>query len=276
MKRIVCLFLLLALCVCLCACDIKITINEPNQDSGASDQGDPEVMAQLAGEWFGWSELEEIRLVLNADGTCVYSGTAATWKANYPDQFNISMGSVPMTFYVEKDNHGRNYLFAPAISPSVSILHRITDYTRVELTMDNWQQYFAIVNDGAYVDKNAFGDITGVRVIQTIRTKPQYNVAFPDSTNKPVVEYTYTTGTYQCTADMEKETFALGDLLEQDERTGSEICELFIGSDDGITGYAQIRAFGTNVNPYPVGEAVGLCTGFEITRIKGAIYIANE
>lgn len=270
MKRFITIVLAFVLCFGLCACSAPF---DKTDDKNGPTEG-VSILEEFVGEWFGWGwdktpdDPHTLSLTLNADGTCVYNGVAGTWSASSGFDFVIqgAFGNYPCYIETNKKNGMKYFL----IDGPHNTVYPASAFTKVELTMDNWQQYFEISYGNAEIRKNAFGDIIGVSVRSIIGEKDTCKIGLIDPVQKPVAELTYTWGTYKCKVDMETGAFTRGELVKIGENDAPAIFTLGWGADG-----AELFSSSTRLDPYPEGEAY-LVSEFQISRIQGTIYIYNN
>ncbi|MDO4500739.1 MAG: hypothetical protein Q4B60_05620 [Erysipelotrichaceae bacterium] len=132
----------------------------------------------------------------------------------------------------------------------------------VEITTDNWQDYFEIV-ERAETIKNAFDEIDSMRQSAFIVLKNGYEMVGYNT--DITVEYNYIMEWRHVEIDIEKGVLTIGELasnLESQEMNGM-ITNIFESETSLIDGYGRS------------GDAQTVPTNIEITRIQGTLYYSE-
>lgn len=157
-----------------------------------------------------------------------------------------------------------------------------SDAMAVEITIDNWQQYFDLIED-TYEWRNDFGEVAGSEPAEYIVLKDWYSIA---EGSELAIEYTFSNEIHE--GDRIDYGYEIGDLVEGDMAE-----ELLSWDDDPTTLtttiYPDVDSDSDNHSNkmllgrcaqytigYNGGSYVAVRANYQITRIQGTIYIVEE
>ena len=153
----------------------------------------------------------------------------------------------------------------------------------IELSMDNWQEYFELVDDPVF-RKNAFGEAEGFAVGVKLQLKEEYlqkSAYIMDG----AIEYQMQYSVIGCDVDMKAETYKLQDIHTINENVYTRMNELSnslrIGGGDYIEEKPSDLSISTNEAIYgasgPYAKSVhGYPVNFNILRIQGTlVFLSN-
>jgi len=153
----------------------------------------------------------------------------------------------------------------------------------VELTLDNWQEYFEFVDDPNF-QKDAFGEVEGFAVGISLQLKEEYQQRSASIENG-AIEYQMQYAVIGCDLNKEAETYELLDIHLIDEnvftRKNTLSVSLSIGGgkyyeeapssqpeiDTIAAAYGASGPFAKSVHGYPINV--------EIIRIQGTLTFSN-
>lgn len=264
-----------------------------------------EAAAFVMGTWTEDSSSEPFA-TFNGDGTCDILGGKGVWGLNHAPYYNedyaygwdhylfAQIGEQTWKVHVKEGQPGAatfSISNGPMEIVSTSQARNIGGDSQtqvqsqsgtVELTMDNWQNYFELVETSCF-QKNAFGEVEGLTVGVTLRLKEEYRQRLV-SLDNGAVECQYQAAVVGCQADMAAETYTLLDIHHIDERiyswtrTLSPDCVIFSGTyiEEGSTNKVQIdmkrEIYGAS-GPYNQ-SVFGYPVNIQITRIQGTLNLS--
>ncbi len=142
------------------------------------------------------------------------------------------------------------------------------DYEPVEITLDNWQDYFEVVEVPVW-EENAFGEIDSFNLEYEFRLKEEYYPRLNAEASNIVIEISYSYGKKPCKVDFENLTYELGERLRTE--TTTNITDKF---------YDHNGRFFTNpfgITSYDPGtQEVRYYDDVEMLRIQGTLYLTAE
>ena len=142
------------------------------------------------------------------------------------------------------------------------------DYEPIEITLDNWQDYFEVVEVPVW-EENAFREIDSFNLRYEFRLKEEYYPRLNAEASNIVMEISYSYGAKPCKVDFENFTYELGERLRT--ATATNITDEFY--DDNGKFYAN--PFG--ITSYdPVTQEVRYYDDVEMLRIQGTLYLIAE
>ena len=275
----------------------------PDEDPDTDKEPDAEVLAlidELMGEWVIVDENKDApqRIVFREDGTCTVDGTEMTWKreaTSLPDGndfvtlLSVWEGEVERygVYQPSKTDAGELSFTIGKVEGNTISLNSTRyicpdHYEAVELTMDNWQEYFEFTTE-SYHDTDAFGDLSGLSMGYKIALKEEYfNRLSQRRPGTGAVEISYKSS-QQCHAYVNSDgiSYSVGEVYgEWYEQTQTLTLENwnyvespFFGN--GITtGYIDVP-FDSDLLP----GVAGTCShafDFSVLRIQGTIYLLKE
>lgn len=265
-------------------------IGNGDGDDG-EDEVDPEVEAMkaaLPGEWIPtiyYAEEEGCTaFVLNEDGTTTINGEDYTWEiSNMSSSYgsiNVNSGdtkvySLEISKY-EDGSYGIN-IYEPVdeySSTHIGRFYRAADYTKLEITKDNWDDYFEII-ERSYVNKNDFGELTSITVDFDIVLKEKYGKVNGEL-SKTVIEYSYKDILVKYSADLEDGSYKKVGVVEgyEDSEPYTSTANLYNISYEG-----DVYRYGFDwewftIDVFPEDEA-WINKDFQIIRMISEVYVYN-
>lgn len=201
MKRIMIVLLAIMILLSCVACD---------NNSPKDDDNDKKLFSEYMGEWKANSlksrDNDEITykvttITLQEDGTCVYKGENAKWE--YVADLNqfiftLDKNGVSGTLEIAEEN-GRAvlkynteiyYKTSDFVAKDKEYVYEGNTYSckkEIEITLDNWDQYFEIVENTDW-RKNAFGEAENLNISYGIKVKDEYKNAISTNETEIAVE----------------------------------------------------------------------------------------
>lgn len=226
-------------------------------------------------------------LVINSDKTCTANGENYTWTVTYANETNAEID-----LYKDKEkkcklffslNSKRGYkratigmyqdeYYAPNLKGAYFAEE---DYTVVNITKDNWQEYFE-KTETITTGKNAFGEVNEFKVEMQFRLREEHSpINFELS--KCAVEYNRSSVSQKVTVDLNNLTYTLGGKVEN-TATNDQTSTLVCRTDDNDKEYFAMMLGGFNV--YDVNKTLTHTTWVpiehEVLRIEGKLYIVKK
>lgn len=220
MKAMVALLLVATLCFCLCACHIEI------QSGGTSgnqqNNADKPLNEKLVGNWVCTNFKWDSGLDFLANGKTSVSWV--TWSVS-GDVISITETSEDQTIttqYQLHTVHGRYLMIGENKTYVLVEANNPITYTEVQLTEENWQEYFEYGSDTSII-KDQFGDETGQVTHYYVRLKTQYYQRLLYSDSDILVRYQHLDGlgneqTFDktCSSERAADSYFYGWFLESD------------------------------------------------------------
>lgn len=148
--------------------------------------------------------------------------------------------------------------------------YRASDYTRVEITLDNIREYFED-RDIVEFQANAFGEVNHVDVVKFLVSK-EGCVVNPDISNV-AVEYSHVTTEQSYTVDLANKTVTFGEPAYRDatpDINDTKLGLVYLRPD--VSSYGHLYLCGTTpIQRFPTGTVYR--DVFTITRAAGFVYI---
>lgn len=149
-------------------------------------------------------------------------------------------------------------------------------YEAVDITIDNWQNYFELYAKNNFA-KNAFGEFDMWHCDCYFVLKDGIEVGTDN--NKVAFECKYTVDRVQYAIDLETQTVTYGEILEPAFWTRQDVLGMGWESIYDVSTFESVRVFGCNLHQSTTssnleGEILKV-NHFEILRIEGTLYIAK-
>ncbi len=285
MRKIVALFLVFAMCFSFAACNSKNKICS-------------ECKEKLVGDWFSVDEIEtgtvEKIITITDDAKLIVDGKTHTLC--FDCGFKHSSGATAYGNdgdweYIINFNHDTvNYLFDDSIvlkdNKAITKEYRpMNKYSVVEITEDNWQEYFSPnfkenfdVNYKFDTDKDAWGEVTSVWISEEFTVKNIDKYVYGSNVT---LEYSYEVGRMKYDFDASGNKVINTSYTSSDatihKKTSLLRCDVY--SVDEKTTHMDMGINGVRV--YKEDISKGTCEGvyenpIEILRMKGYLIIKND
>lgn len=148
-------------------------------------------------------------------------------------------------------------------------------YETVEITLDNWQDYFEIVEYMTYRD-NAFGEAESCYFRYELRLKEEYwsRLAANMMDDKGAIEFSYDYGTRAATIDLANRTYSFGEFTAK--KSSTEVSEFDYNTGDGNYLYVFLQT--DNIGSWEIenGLLETARANFEIIRIRLVLCLIAE
>lgn len=197
MKRKILGMLIAAICLSLCACGNSGSNNQSNdneQNNNVQTEGNVQTESEkedisfLVGTWCLAGKDDDVeRFTIKEDGTATLKFRSAEFSGEWSLEEN-HVRVVDYGFEIQKTESGHIHLVSGIEDELWVREEEYNSYQRVELTAENWDNYFEIVNDYEYI-YNEFKELENVRRNRYILIKE--SVGVPVLYNAPTLECKY-------------------------------------------------------------------------------------
>lgn len=289
MKRLIALLLAIALCLCLAACGggdkSSATGDKPsaNGDKPGQTQGnDPAagIKEDLLGRWLphGYTRGENSDKLADfrEDGTVVIGEKTLTWEIVEDSVIYINDGEDRLylaEFTAAEDGQPsflRLYRYKTATTTSVWCeYYKESDYTKLEITAENWQDYFEVQEFSTLV-KDAFGEITKIEVYRAFALKDSYGVVCAQISNM-TVEYSTKRIGYYVTADKTTGEYTIGEIADPHDNWPANTETMVATKLNAEGNRFGIRIGADFIDKFPE-DTVDIRSEFTVLRIAGTLY----
>lgn len=266
------------------------TLEQDGADTDADESSSNELLSHplssyMLGEWLYTPRTSDDQLappcsaiVFNEDGTCTVDGNDASWKLSSEthddflriDIYENGTPTLSAGYHANQDNLGVwPFDYYGGVDYSWT---NTTRYNIVELTVDNWKDYFELVTVEEY-SENAFGELDRLHLYQQLELKGEKT----QSITQPefVVEISSAAAYYNITLDPVSRSYTIGDRgkdvdLEADIYTCRNTIPVF--------GNNYINADDNADTESPFSKTVILVQSVDditVHRIQGSIIVAK-
>ena len=132
----------------------------------------------------------------------------------------------------------------------------------IEITMDNWQDYFDVVEEER-VDENAFGEAEDIYTVYTLVLKDGYEMV--ESDTNIVVESIYTLEWHYAEVDTVSRTLTIGDPVPNRDPEEQDDIRTLTGTENQLSSCYRSHENSAGVNMQTIA------TNFELVRIQGTL-----
>lgn len=244
---------------------------------------------RVPGEYIGYWHDEDVELAeitLNADGTCTVNGNAYTWDFEkswdgsvyycYETNANVMIydgDTLVYQLYPSLQEQGYVSASLNAVDEEGNInwtdgrYYNSNDLMFIELTVDNWLDYFEEV-EYAEMRRNSFDEITDIYIEKCYLLKEEYGYVITDLSDV-AIEYTYQAARKAITVDLESETYVWGEVTRTYDpyTTTSEMNGRWM-YEESCYGFCFTSNY---VDEFPEDE-IDTVISLEMNRLKGTIY----
>ncbi len=300
MKKFIAMFLAAVMCFSLAACDgdDELTSNENGGNNASQDNGNNTTdNTELISDWeeilfnnvwygkcHGGEHNDIIEFVFYEDGSYSENGNkdGNTWQFScvYEDATeyleNIVVQTLP-DYDAEKGLYVSSYFTLGITKDGKYVLRTHYDYIcdtkdnyeEIEITLDNWQDYFEVREDQQF-SENAFGEFAELYTSYYLVAKD--GIVIEQSKSDIAVEYSCTYERRPYTIDFENKSIAYGDAIET-RSSGAWINKM----GNQYLWAADESCYGIGIGSSAVrqlqGDDAEVVIGVDIIRIKGSICI---
>lgn len=247
----------------------------------------------LVGDWIADGYAKESGYTghsFREDGTCTVNGEEYTWEMlednissthAYANVLRDGTKKYQVSLGLDEDTDRRSMSLLVAnesggMSGTNGCFYHLGQYSAIELTVDNWQDYFEW-KEYTSTDENSFGEVTTFSVSHCLRLKEEY-LPVNQYISDVAVEFTYVSRCYEVEVDLSTMTYKT--VGEEHNSTDPQTNTTKMGTlytDGEANGYG-VGMGGFSV--YGLTESnVDTCwitSDIELVRIKGVIYVQNK
>lgn len=291
MKKILALLLVAVMCFSLAACggNELQTDNSGSQQEQSDNRNDKEInikKVDVVGTWKNTSSNDHgFVMTINEDGTgTIILGEqelTITWEKT-DEEIICNTGSKELTFKIRANNGVVEMSYKDGYYVVVSEQDYENTIECVELTLENWQQYFEI-KPYAEPQTDAFDELSDLMICTTLVLKDEYVNTFAASDGAIEVSFG---GEYRCPIEYNSATkeLTLGTpyTKEESEQKGYYLSTEAVTYTDELTYYREYGfRIGGGVGCPPdtfkvegdiVTADITYYDTIEITRIQGNLY----
>ena len=243
--------------------------------------------AATVGTWIpsAWDAHEDgaVSFEITADGKLVMGDETYPLEVEYEYadsvDYKINDGDTKLysfDIYLEDDGvysaSLSRYLEDEGYYESIGTYYLESQYIKVELTADNFSDYFEESEEYVVLNENSFGETTSFWVNRDMVLKSEYSKVNTELSSV-ALEYSYVTNYYTYTANIENTTYEFGDAVEGYEASEGSSVVTF----DDYNGENNDE-YGFEFDSYYISDSEGtewVNSDFGIVRIQGTIYIFN-
>lgn len=254
-------------------------------EEGKTDEEKESQLPLLYGEWtlssnYGNEDAVE-SVSFDEDGTCKIGKETLKWRVTDEQDtyINVDVTEGETKSYRVGLNTGNQeislslsqYEGEDGMTKSLGEYRNLDFYEAVEITAENWDEYFEIVDEGKF-SENAFGEVENFTYNQYLCLKEKYVEKLSSSLSELVMELDFTYGKQGCQVDLENKKYTLLDSYEVDTYDHDSSIYQFSYSNHEDAAYYRTSLMSSHFN----GEGNYLSsfkTDMEIVRVQGTIYL---
>lgn len=254
-------------------------------EEGKSDEKKESQISLAYGEWtlssdYGNDDAFET-VSFDEDGTCKIGKDTLKWRmTDEQDTYiNIDVTEGETKKYRVGLNTGNKeislslsqYEGEDGMTRSVGEYKNLDFYEAVEITAENWDEYFEIVDEGKF-GENAFGEVESFNYYQYLSLKEEYVGKFSNSLSKLAMELDFTYGKKGCEVDLANKKYTLTDSYEVDTYDYESSIYQFNYSNHEDEVYYRTTLMSSYFNK-DENCLSGFKTDMEVVRVQGTIYL---
>ena len=261
------------------------SLQRKEQEENKKEEQKESQIAILYGEWtlnsnYGNEDAFET-VSFNKDGSCKIGKDTLKWRmTDEQDTYinvdvtegetkayrvGLSLGNKEITLSLSQ------YEGEDGMTKSVGEYRNLDFYEAIEITTENWDEYFEITDEGKF-SENAFGEVEGFNYYQYLSLKEEYIDKFSNSLSKLVMELDFTYGKKGCEVDLPNKKYTLLDSYEVDTYDRDSSDYTFNYSNHENEEYYRTTLMSSYFNK-DNGYLSDFKTAMEVIRVKGTIYL---
>ncbi len=251
---------------------------------GKTEEEKESNLPMLYGEWTLTSTYETEKQIekvsFNEDGTCKIGEESLKWRMRdeYETTVNIDISEGENVNYRASLNVGgkepvldMNLVKEDGNGVGIGNYRNLALYEEIEITKENWDQYFELVEEGKFSD-NAFGEFESFTYYQYLSLKSEYVDRISSSLSKLAMELDFTYGNKGCKLDKANKSYTLTDSYDvSDYDYESSIHEFSYGEYEDELYYRTtlMSAYYNEDESY----LSSFKTDMKVLRTQGSIYL---
>ncbi len=270
LKKLLTVVLALIMCLSLVACG-----------GGAEEKAWEEF---LVGEWIaenGNRDKFPEGLSFNEDGTCIINGEEYEWEVrntyeNDADYFVKDGKNNKYRINASKYDSSYSYINLNEVDAegnsigSFGTFYKVEEFTKIEITEDNWQEYFETVKKPMSTVEDAFGEVVNVNFYEYLLLGEEYGEVCEYISNG-AIEYSYVHINKKATVDLEAGTYVTGEETYRNTDRTKQTSSMTGQYQDGENIGYGVAIGGLYFDEFPE-DTVSLRDDMKVERIKGTIY----
>lgn len=223
---------------------------------------------------------------VKSDGTCVVDGKDYTWEIGYATQnsaqINVLDGQskvymVQLSFNAERGYKRATmstYTDGNSFTMTNGTYFRAEDYTVVEVTNDNWQDYFEVKEVNS-LSENAFGEVDKFRSARYFRLKDTCGTV-NSTLSSGGVEYQYVSTCQDVSVDVTNLTYTMVSEVKNSSKQNNTTGLGYWTDNNGAFYYgASVGGFvASDLDKY-TKSTVWHPADLEILRVQATLYIVK-
>lgn len=254
-------------------------------EEGKKDEQKESKLPKLYGEWTlssNYGNEDVIQTVtFNEDGTCTIGSESLKWRMTDEQDTYINVDVTEgetkkyrvgvSTANKEISLSLSRYEGQDGMTKNVGEYKNLAFYDAIEITTENWDEYFEIVDEGKF-GENAFGEVESFNYYQYLALKEEYIDKFSSSLSELAMELDFTYGQKGCQVDLENKKYTLTDSYEVDtyDHESSIYTFHYSSYENGVYYRTTLMSSYFNKEESYLG---GFKTDMEVLRTQGTIYL---
>ena len=223
---------------------------------------------------------------VKADGTCVVDGKDYTWEIGHSSKNNTQitvLDGEKKAYMLQLSINGSygykraslfTYTDANNAQGGEGTYYRNEDYTVVEITNDNWQDYFEL-KEVVNAEKNAFGEHDKLRSQNGFRLKDAESVV-NGALSSGGVEYKYVSACLDVTVDFEKMTYTTSETRNSANHNSTAEAGYYTDPKGAQYYGVSIGGFVASGLDKNQVSTVWRPTNIEILRVQCTLYLVKK
>ncbi len=261
------------------------SLQRKEMEEGKADEKKESQIARLYGEWtlsssYGNEDAFET-VSFDKDGSCKIGKETLKWRmVDEQDTYinvdvtdgeskayriGLSMGNKEISLSLSK------YEGEDGMTKSLGEYKNLALYDAIEITTENWNQYFEITDEGKF-GENAFGEVESFTYYHYLSLKEEYIDKFSNSLSKVVMELDFTYGKKGCQVDLPNKKYTLLDSYEVNDYDWDSSDYQFSYSNYEDEVYYRTTLMSCYYNKEN-GYLSDFKTDMEVIRVLGTIYL---
>lgn len=254
-------------------------------EEGKKDDKKESQLPKLYGEWtlssnYGNEDAFE-KVSFDKDGTCKIGNDTLKWRmTDEQDTYiNVDVTEGEAKKYRVSVGTGNKeislslskYEGEEGMTKSVGEYRNLTFYDAIEITTENWDDYFEIVDEGKF-GENAFGEVESFNYYQYLTLKEEYMDKFSSSLSELAMELDFTYGQKGCEVDLPNKKYTLLDSYEVDSYDHDSSIYTFNYSNYEDEVYYRTTLMSSYFNKEE-SYLSSFKTDMQVIRTQGTIYL---
>ena len=248
-----------------------------------SCSGSGQIKKYITGKWIGKlkNSEEKIVFIISEDGTCQFDDKTYNWKLNTGDYPTVDIydGDEKITWaHIETEPRYKLEVSTNGeVADYYGVYYREKDLETIEITITNWDKYFAEKEFPMITYKNDFEEYIGAEVHKVYAFDDKYGEVCTDLSNV-AIEYTCDPCSYDADVDYEKGTYKIKNIRKDsyigtEKSTQTSFNYLYVGDGGSSNSYKGLFLFHRS---YKLRAAAMGRFNVEVLRAKGSVYVFKD